>query len=205
MEAKKALVTEIGGTLLTVAQDVKIQIEFNPARVAGYRLIGYENRVLANEDFNDDAKDAGELGAGHSVVALYEVVPVGVHSPVEFEQVDDLRYQSGSAPSRGSSSGELLFVKVRYKEPGQSDSQLLSQAVQDDTERPSDDLRFAASVAAWGMLLRGSPHVGDFTLSDVARLARDARCEDLEGYRADFIELVERARRMELLAGRPER
>src|SRR5690606_9321209 len=119
LEAKKALVSEIGGTLLTVAQDVKIQVEFNPARVAGYRLIGYENRLLANEDFADDAKDAGEIGAGHSVVALYEVIPVGAASPVELRGVDPLRYQvQGGGTSAGPGSPELLFVKVRYKQPG---------------------------------------------------------------------------------------
>jgi Ca-activated chloride channel family protein len=204
MEAKKALVTEMGGTLLTVAQDVKVQVEFNPTRVAAYRLIGYENRLLAKEDFNDDAKDAGEIGAGHSVVALYEVVPVGVHTGV-VPDVDPLRYQDSAATIGGGRSTELLFVKVRYKEPGAAESRLLTQPVVDDTGRPSADFRFAAAVAAWGMLLRDSEHVGDFTLADVSRLARASLGEDLDGYRKEFVELVEQTSTMELLARRDGR
>ena len=199
LEAKKALVTEIGGTLLTVAQDVKIQVEMNPERVAAYRLIGYENRLLADRDFNDDTRDAGEIGAGHSVVALYEVVPVGVEGTVAVGGVDPPRYGSGEAGPSGSSP-ELLFVKVRYKEPGAAESRLLEHPVRDDGGRASTELRFAAAVAAWGMLLRESPHVGDFTLAGVERLASRSLGEDREGYRAEFVELVQAARAMELLA-----
>jgi Ca-activated chloride channel family protein len=201
-EAKKAFVTEIGGTLLTVAQDVKIQEEFNPARVSGYRLVGYENRLLAAEDFNDDTKDAGEMGAGHSVIALYEVIPVGAESVVELPDVDPLRYQRTAPRQNADASPELLFVKVRYKVPGASESQLVSRPVRDDSGRGSNDLRFAAAVASWGMILRDSPHVGDFTLGDVARLARESLGEDLDGYRKEFLELVDATRRMELVAGR---
>jgi Ca-activated chloride channel family protein len=203
LEARKVLVTEMGGTLVTVAQDVKIQVEFNPARVAAYRLIGYENRLLANEDFNDDTKDAGELGAGHSVIALYEIVPVGVDSPVLIQDVDDLRYQRNPIRPDLVESEELLFVKLRYQEPGGSASKLVTRAVGSIEWETSDDFRFAASVAAWGMLLRGSEHCQDFTLDDVARLARGALGEDAEGYRAEFLTLVDRARSLELLADEP--
>jgi Ca-activated chloride channel family protein len=203
-EAKKALVTEMGGTLLTVAQDVKIQVEFNPALVAGYRLIGYENRLLAKEDFNDDTKDAGEIGAGHSVVALYEVVPVGVESPASLRETDALRYQQESDDARRSNaSSELMFVKVRYKNPGEAESQLITHPVRNDSRRLSTDFRFAAAVAAWGMLLRNSPHIGTFGLSDVSILARASLGDDPGGYRAEFLELVESVNTRELLAGSP--
>ncbi len=201
MEARKVLVTEIGGTLLTIAKDVKIQVEFNPTRVAAYRLIGYENRLLANEDFNDDTKDAGELGAGHSVTALYEVIPVGVDSPVEIRGVDSLRYQAPSETTATSDSPELMFVKLRYKEPDGETSQLIQQPVLDMSDQPSADLRFAAAVAGFGMILRESQYCGDdWTLADVLELARGSTGEDTEGYRAEFIRLVEAANSLELLA-----
>lgn len=193
-EARKVLVTEMGGTLLTIAKDVKIQVEFNPAKVAGYRLIGYENRVLAAEDFDDDKKDGGELGAGHTVTALYEVVPVGADSEV------DLR-ESEAWPTTGHGD-ELLFVKLRYKQPDEAESSLLTHSVRDGVDGLSTDFRFAASVAAFGMLLRDSPHVGDFGMGDVLRLARAGMGEDPEGFRRGFIDLVERARGMELVADR---
>lgn len=199
LEAKKALVTEMGGTLLTVAKDVKIQVEFNPARVAAYRLIGYENRLLAAEDFDDDTEDAGEMGAGHSVVALYEVIPVGVESPAEVRGIDSLRYQDAPTRSGAAASPELLFVKVRYKDPDGSESRLLSRAVLDETGAGSENLRFAAAVAAWGMLLRGSEHCAGYELADVVRLARASMGEDREGYRAEFVQLVEATRSLELL------
>jgi Ca-activated chloride channel family protein len=205
LEAKKVLVTEMGGTLVTVAKDVKIQVEFNPDRVAAYRLIGYENRMLASEDFNDDRKDAGELGAGHSVTALYEIVPVGVDSPLSIPGVDPLRYRRPSARSGGTGAEELLFVKLRYKEPDGRESRLVTRPVA-DTEpgvATSDDFRFSAAVAAWGMLLRESEHCPGFSLDDVARLARGALGPDSEGYRAEFLGLVDRARSLDLLEMRP--
>jgi Ca-activated chloride channel family protein len=201
LEAKKVLVSELGGTLVTIAQDVKIQVELNPARVAAYRLIGYENRLLAAEDFNDDTKDAGELGAGHSVTALYEVIPVGVETPVQVRDLDPLRYQRDRAEV--GESGELMFVKLRYQEPGGSPSRLISRPVEDVESSPSDDFRFAAAVAAWGMLFRDSEYLQDFTLDDVARLARSGVGEDREGYRTEFLELVDRSRSLEILSLEP--
>ncbi len=204
LEARKVLVSEMGGTLLTIAQDVKIQVEFNPTRVAAYRLIGYENRLLADEDFDDDTKDAGELGAGHSVTALYEIIPVGVRSPVDVRGLDSLRYQTTVVRPDADDSTELLFVKLRYQEPGGSESRRVTHPVRNVVADPSSDFRFAAAVAAWGMLLRDSKHCLDFGLTDVARLARGALGEDAEGYRAEFLRLVELTRSMELLAMEPE-
>jgi Ca-activated chloride channel family protein len=203
LEARKVLVNEMGGTLLTIAKDVKLQVEFNPARVAAYRLIGYENRLLAAEDFNDDTKDAGELGAGHSVTALYEVIPVGVTSPVSVRGLDPLRYQSQGGRPDTSGSEELLFVKLRYKEPNQDTSQLMDLPLMDRTGEASEDFRFASAVAAWGMLLRDSEYCTGFGLEEVARLARGALGEDEEGYRSEFVRLVETARTLELLAMEP--
>ncbi len=201
MEARKVLVSEIGGTLLTIAKDVKIQVEFNPTRVQAYRLIGYENRLLANEDFNDDRKDAGELGAGHSVTALYEVIPVGVASRFEIRGVDSLRYQAPGKLAPTAVSPELLFVRLRYKDPDGTESRLIEQPVLDVRDEASTDLRFAAAVAGFGMILRESEYCGnDWTLADVLRLARSATGEDVEGYRAEFIRLVEAVNSMELLA-----
>ena len=202
LEARKVLVTEMGGTLVTIAKDVKIQVEFNPARVQAYRLIGYENRLLADEDLNDDAKDAGELGAGHSVTALYEVVPVGA-PPVETGSVDPLRYErpeeDASETRRAGGEDELMFVKLRYKAPNGERSRLLELPVPDRVENASTDLRFAASVAAFGMLLRDSEQCGDFTLAEVSRLARASQGEDRHGYRAEFVRLVEATRELSLL------
>jgi Ca-activated chloride channel family protein len=201
MEARKVLVTEIGGTLLTIAKDVKIQVEFNPTRVAAYRLIGYENRLLADEDFNDDTKDAGELGAGHSVTALYEVIPIGVDSPYEIRGVDSLRYQSPGTTTSRSDSPELMFVKLRYKEPDGDESRLIERPALDAPDEPSVDLRFAAAVAGFGMILRESEYCGDdWTLADVLELARGATGGDSHGYRAEFVRLVEAVNSMELLA-----
>ena len=207
LEARKVLVEEMGGTLLTVAKDVKLQIEFNPARAAGYRLIGYENRLLAAEDFNDDAKDAGELGAGHTVTALYEVVPVGVE--LLRPGVDPLRYQEGEeerakrpAPAPSEFEDELMYVKVRYKDPDGTESKLLAQAVEDAPGPPSDDFRFAVAVAGFGMLLRDSKHAAGYTLDDVVALAGKGRGEDRRGYRGEFIRLVEATRDLDLLGKR---
>jgi Ca-activated chloride channel family protein len=189
-EARKVLVAEMGGTLLTVAKDVKIQIEFNPARVHAYRLLGYENRLLAAEDFNDDAKDAGELGAGHTVTALYEIVPVGADSDVATPRVDSLRYQTNRARSRGAASGELAFVRVRYKAPEGTESRLLEHPVAAQATPPSTDFTFASAVAGFGMLLRQSEHRGSITPQQVLALATEGLGADRGGYRHGFVELV---------------
>jgi Ca-activated chloride channel family protein len=190
MEAKKMLVQEIGATLLTVAKDVKLQVEFNPGAVQAYRLIGYENRLLAREDFTDDSKDAGELGAGHSVTALYEIVPVGVPLTVPVGGADSLRYQTPRAAGRGASSDELLYVKVRYKTPTGRTSTEFSRAVFSRAGRASTDLTFASAVAAFGMVLRDSEHKGSATAVMALELARAGMGEDPHGYRAGFVALV---------------
>ncbi len=190
MEARKVLVSEMGGTLLTVAQDVKLQVEFNPARVRAYRLIGYENRLLADEDFNDDTRDAGDLGAGHRVTALYEILPVGVESDVTVRGTDPLRYREPGDVSSRAESDEVAFVRVRYKPPRGSESRLLEHPVPDASETPSADFRFASAVAGFGMLLRESEHRGDITASRVLSLARSGLGPDEEGHRRGFLELV---------------
>ncbi len=195
LEAKKVLVTEMGGTLLTLAKDVKIQVEFNPAQVQAYRLLGYENRLLAAQDFNDDTKDAGELGAGHTVTALYEIVPVGVDSPVELPTVDDLKYQE-TQPNSGNFAGELLQLKLRYKPPTGDNSELITQAIANDSkplDQASLDFRFAAAVAEFGMLLRDSPYRGESSFDQVLELAQGSKGADPEGYRSEFIQLVKTA------------
>jgi Ca-activated chloride channel family protein len=196
-EARKVLVEEAGGTLVTIAKDVKIQVEFNPIHVAAYRLIGYENRLLADRDFNDDTKDAGEIGAGHDVTALYEIVPVGVEAPTG--SVDDLRYRVPGTTGTTGHHGELLTVKLRYKEPNGLSSRLLTRTAPAEGApfaEASDDLRFAASVAAFGMLLRSSEHAGDASWGQVDGIARSALAEDPYGRRAEFVELVAAARRL---------
>jgi len=192
LEARKVLVGEMGGTLLTVARDVKLQVEFNPARVRGYRLIGYENRLLAAEDFNDDTRDAGELGAGHTVTALYEIVPVGVDTNVEIRGSDPLRYREPGTTGANSMSAEVAFVRVRYKEPGEEESRLLEHPVGPRVDRVTDDFEFAAAVAAFGMILRESEHRGSATSDGVLAWARSGLGEDPDGYRAEFVRLVER-------------
>jgi Ca-activated chloride channel family protein len=196
-EARKALGEQIGGTLYTIAKDVKIQVEFNPRLVAGYRLIGYENRLLRDRDFNDDTKDAGEIGAGHAVTALYEIVPAG--QKIENPGVDALKYQQQEAPApqRDASGGELLTVKLRYKEPDGDESRLLSVAVADSNtshRNASDNLKFSAAVAEFGMLLRGSKHKGAASYDSALQLARSSAGADLKGYRAEFVKLIETAR-----------
>ena len=194
-EARKVLVHELGGTLYTVAKDVKIQVEWNPARVRAYRLIGYENRMLRNEDFTDDKKDAGEVGSGHSVTALYEIVPVGVETDVKIRMPDSLRYQRRSAEPSAVAGPELLFVKVRYKAPDGDESRLLSRSVLADAGRaPSADFQFQAAVAEFGLLLRHSDHRGKADLGHVIAAAREALGPDPEGYRAEFVRLVEAVR-----------
>jgi Ca-activated chloride channel family protein len=190
-EARKVLVREVGGTLETIAKDVKIQVEFNPREVAAYRLIGYENRLLSREDFNDDKKDAGEIGAGHSVTALYEIVPAG--EKVDGADVDPLKYQRGTGESSAAGSGELLTVKVRYKAPDGETSQLLSRVVMNQPAAMTANLGFASAVAEFGMLLRESPSLGHASFESVRARAAKFRGEDEEGYRAQFVQLVERA------------
>ncbi len=188
LEAKKVMVKELSGTLFTLAKDVKIQVEFNPARVGAYRLIGYENRALANEDFRNDSKDAGEIGVGHRVTALYELIPAG-HSSIP--GLDPLKYQM---PKRvpSSNSQELMTVKLRYKPLKATSSRLISLAVNDvPTAQPSADFRFAAAVAGYGMLLSHSEHLGTFTWEQCLELARSGRGRDVEGYRAELYRLVE--------------
>ena len=191
-EARKTLVNEFGGTLFTIAKDVKIQIEFNPQYVAAYRLIGYENRMLAAEDFNNDRKDAGELGSGHTVTALYEIIPVGVNSP-ELGRVDPLKYQNTTETvTAGIANGELATVKFRYKAPQGLVSQLITQTVGDEpTRRPSANFQWATSVAEFGMLLRDSEYKGQSDFNSLIERARAARGIDEEGYRSEFIRLVE--------------
>jgi Ca-activated chloride channel homolog len=191
LEAQKALVNEFGGTLFTIAKDVKLQIEFNPARVKAYRLIGYENRLLRDEDFNDDKKDAGELGAGHSVTALYEIIPSGVES--EFSKVDDLKYQKTKVENTALASKEIMTVKFRYKKPTSSTSKLIVHPLLDENitiAKTSDNFRWSAAVAGLGMLLRDSEYVKDFKFEDVLLLAQNARGKDENGYRVEFINMV---------------
>jgi Ca-activated chloride channel family protein len=201
-EAQKVLVDQMGGTLMTIAKDVKIQIEFNPAEVNAYRLVGYENRMLAKEDFNDDTKDAGEIGAGHTVTAFYEIVPVGVE--VDLPPVDPLKYQpkwdvqgdEGGEADEGGASGEMMTVKLRYKPPAGDRSKLIEVPITDDgllLADASDDFAFAASVASFGMLLRGSEYARDLTYDAVLEMAQASLGEDRNGYRAEFVDLVHKA------------
>ena len=190
LEAKKVLVKEMSGTLFALANDVKIQVEFNPAQVGAYRLLGYENRLLADEDFRDDSKDAGEIGVGHRVSALYELIPAG-HKDVP--KLEPRKYQQIARPSTDSAS-ELLTVQLRYKPLGENTSRLLSLPLQSGLRgEVSTDFRFAAAVAGFAMLLSDSQHLGDFTWQDCLQLARAGRGEDAEGYRAEFYRLVEAA------------
>ena len=201
-EARKVFVQELGATLYTIAKDVKIQVEFNPARVAAYRLVGYENRLLASEDFNDDAKDAGELGAGHSVTALYEIVPAGAPIDVKLGSIDNLKYQPTVQEGRASDAartGEWMTVKLRYKTPRGSSSLLLTQAVRSESRHPSETFRFATAVAGVGMLLRASEYQGETTYAAMIAQARGALGADRDGYRGEFVRLAEA---IELLARR---
>jgi Ca-activated chloride channel family protein len=192
-EARRTFVTEFGSTLFTVAKDVKLQVEFNPQYVQSYRLVGYENRLLENKDFNDDKKDAGDMGVGHTVTALYEIVPAG-STPKGKPLVDSLKYQRNVAAN--NYSGEVLTVKLRYKQPKEDESQLLSQVlpwkIQDISNAP-EDFRLATAVAEFGLLLRNSEHKGQANYTSVLTLAKGAKGEDEEGYRAEFIQLVKQA------------
>ncbi len=202
-EARRVLVREFGGTLFTIAKDVKFQIEFNPARVQSYRLVGYENRLLNDEDFNDDMKDAGEMGAGHNVTALYELVPAG--SDERIPSVDPLKYQTTRNPEKNNFSDEYLTVKVRYKKPDGFTSMLLEKPVKgyvNNIKDASDNLRFAAAVSEFGMILRNSEFKGNSTLEEAVRLAKSARGNDEEGYRAEFVRLVDTAKELLVLVAR---
>lgn len=194
-EAKKVLVNEFGGTLFTIAKDVKLQLEFNPAVVASYRLIGYENRMLHKEDFNDDKKDAGELGSGHTVTALYEIIPVGVKSSF-LKNVDPLKYGHDKKKKSSSFNHEMVTLKLRYKAPDADISKLIVHTVNDQpvsTKNVSNNFRFAASVAGFAMLLRNSEYKGDMDFNKVIRLANGSLTADEEGYRKEFISLVKKA------------
>jgi Ca-activated chloride channel family protein len=199
LEARKVLVEQMAGTLVTIAKDVKIQVEFNPTQVASYRLVGYENRMLAKEDFNDDTKDAGEIGAGHTVTALYEIVPAGVETDVSPAPVDPLKYQQDKELSDESSSNELLTLKLRYKLPEQDNSVLLSTVVTDEGRRfatATPDFKFASAVAAFGMLLRDSEFKGEATMDGVLEIATEGASHDPGGYRGEFLVMVRRAKRL---------
>jgi Ca-activated chloride channel family protein len=202
-EARRILVREFGGTLFTIAKDVKFQIEFNPVKIQSYRLIGYENRLLNDEDFNDDKKDAGEMGSGHNVTALYELIPSGADESVP--SIDQLKYQMSAQNNEKQISNEFLTIKLRYKKPDGITSKLLERAVTGPIERPgdeSDNLRFASSVAEFGMILRNSEFKGSATLESSIRLASIARGEDEEGYRAEFVRLMKTVKEMKHLSER---
>lgn len=192
-EARKVLVNEFGSTLFTIAKDVKIQIEFNPAKVKAYRLVGYENRILASEDFNDDTKDAGELGSGHTVTALYEIIPVGVNDNFT-KSVDPLKYQSNEKKIVSNNSNEIMTIKLRYKKPDEDVSKLITHPVIDDhisLVNTSDNFRFSAAVAEFGLMLRSSAYKQQASYQQVANLAKGAKGKDSNGYRAEFIQLVQ--------------
>ncbi|MBA4240352.1 MAG: hypothetical protein C0448_06485 [Sphingobacteriaceae bacterium] len=195
LEAKKVLVKEMGGTLLTIAKDVKLQLEFNPAFVKGYRLVGYENRLLNNEDFNDDKKDAGELGSGHTVTAIYEIIPAG--SSELIASIDSLKYQQPKqTPAPLAFNNEVMTIKFRYKEPKESHSKLISHVVLNkkiNFNSSSENCKFACAVAEFGLLLRDSKFKGETNYKEIIALAKQAKGKDDEGYRAEFIKLVEMA------------
>jgi Ca-activated chloride channel homolog len=198
-EAKKVLVNEFGSTLFTIAKDVKIQIEFNPEKVEAYRLVGYENRMLAAEDFNDDTKDAGELGSGHTVTALYEIIPAGTKN--EFgKTIDALKYQTEKIVAN-SSSTEIMTVKLRFKKPDNDVSKLITHPVVDAhtaLESTSENFRFSAAVAEFGLLLRNSKFKQQASFQQAINLATVSKGKDANGYRAEFIELVEAASSLSL-------
>jgi len=207
-EARKVLVTEFGGTLFTIAKDVKLQVEFNPQKVQSYRLIGYENRLLNKEDFNNDKKDAGDLGSGHTVTALYEIIPTGVKSAFT-DSVDDLKYQTKITQSDASYGNELFTVKLRYKEPNSNTSKLIEKPVIDknlDWNSTSVDFRFSAAVAAYGMLLRKSDFIQEATYDKVIAWTKSGLSEDEEGYRNEFLQLVKSSALMAngLLSNKPD-
>ena len=192
-EAKKALVKDFGATLFTVAKDVKFQVEFNPAKIQAYRLIGYEKRKLNDQDFNDDTKDAGELGAGHTVTVLYEIIPTGVKVPEGMPDIDELKYSVKENP-KTVDSDELLTLKLRYKQPDSDNSKLMSKVLKKEDykafSKTSEDTRFALSVAAFAELLKDSRYSKNTDLEKVIENARKAKGEDIDGYRADFVKIM---------------
>lgn len=190
-EAEKTLVHEFGGTLFTVAKDVKAQIEFNPSKVQAYRLVGYENRLLNEEDFKDDKKDAGDMGSDHQVTILYEIIPVGVDSR-QIRDVNNLKYQSSENAVRYYNN-ELATIKFRYKQPDENKSKEMVHTIRDakmNFNNATDDTRFATSVALFGMLLRDSKFLQEGDYNDVLRIAKGSKGADEEGYRAEFIRIV---------------
>ncbi|CAN5508818.1 VWA domain-containing protein [soil metagenome] len=194
MEAKKVFVNEFGGTLFTIAKDVKLQVEFNPAKVKGYRLIGYENRMLKSKDFNNDKKDTGDMGSGHTVTALYEIIPSDIKDSPFLHNIDQLKYQKTGTIRKTSDNNELMHVKIRYKQPDGHTSKLLEQPLLDrhiNFDNSSENFRFSAAVASYGMLLRDSEFKGNATYQDVLAWAIGAKGKDEEGYRAEFIQLVQ--------------
>jgi Ca-activated chloride channel family protein len=200
-EARRVLIAQAGATLVTMAKDVKIQIEFNPAQVSAYRLIGYEKRMLRKEDFNNDRKDAGEIGAGHTITAFYEIVPAGRAGvrPV----VDALKYQSAIAAASYTAnefSNELLTLKLRYKQPDGNTSKLLEFPATDNGAsygKASADFKFATAVVAFGMILRDSEYKGSANFDGILELAEESKGADVGGYRAEFINLVKKAKSLQ--------
>jgi Ca-activated chloride channel family protein len=200
-EARREFVEKLSGTLVTIAKDVKVQVEFNPAAVSAYRLVGYENRMLQSEDFNDDRKDAGEIGAGHTVTAIYEIVPVGAAS--DGPAVDPLKYQPNpTPPSPPGSSVELLTVKLRHKAPDGDRSDLISAVILNRVQPMGANLGFASAVAELGMLLRDSLHAPDASFDRLIARARLFRGTDPNGDRAEFVKLAEVAAGLKRLEGR---
>ncbi|MCS3794686.1 von Willebrand factor type A domain-containing protein [Niastella sp. OAS944] len=200
-EAKKVLISEYGGTLSAIAKDVKLQVEFNPAKVKGYRLIGYENRMLAKEDFNNDKKDAGDMGSNHTVTALYEIIPFGADDGDELGTVDPLRYQSKKTKKRSASfASELMFVKIRYKEPDEDISNLMEVSVKANSRVASNNMRFASAVAAFGMMLRNSAFKGDSNYKLVTSLATGSIDNSSDAYKKEFLELVKKAEHLDATA-----
>ncbi len=198
-EAKKVFINEFGGTLFTVAKDVKLQIEFNPTTVKAYRLIGYENRALRNEDFNDDKKDAGDMGSGHTVTALYEILPADAVKTENLAEVEPLKYQT-YVPNTAATNKELLTVKIRYKQPNADKSQKIEQVLENtatEFAKSSENFRFAAAVAEFGLLLRRSEFKAAASYAQVTDLAKAALGKDSEGYRAEFLQLVTRAKELD--------
>ena len=198
-EARKVLVTEMKSNIYTVAKDVKLQIEFNPAQVKEYRLIGYENRLLNDEDFNDDKKDAGDMGPGHTVTAIYEVVPAGSESTAS-ASIDPLKYQEQHVKASAKNDPDLMTIKLRYKKPDEQKSSLFQLATRDNDKSlddASENFRFASAVASFGMVLRNSAHKGAANYDNVEELARGAIGLDKEGYRKEFLTLIELSRSMD--------
>ena len=191
-EARKVLVNEFGGTLFTIAKDVKLQIEFNPAKVQAYRLIGYENRMLNKEDFNNDAKDAGELGSGHTVTAIYEIIPVGIKNEF-FESIDSLKYQQKIKPVHTTTSIDIMTIKFRFKNPDGEKSRLIEEAVTGKAlplDKTSVNFRFVSAVAQFGMLLRNSEFKQQASFNKAYSMAKNSLGMDREGYRAEFLQLI---------------